>query len=258
MTKARLKAPLASSRAEPTAAAILIGSELLSGKIADLNLAVLARHLRALGVKLVRATTIPDELRTITREVREAARRHTWVFTSGGVGPTHDDVTIDGVAKALGRDVVRSAKLERLIRGAYGERLRDGHLLMARIPRGARLVASAEVPWPTVLLENVWVLPGVPEIFAMKMTLVESVVGRHAPFHSIAVLVTLDEGTFKPKLDVVVAAFPDVDIGSYPRWTDPVARTRLTFDARDRARCEAARSAFVSELSPEEIVGLEG
>jgi len=242
----------------PTAAAIIIGNEILSGKIADQNLAVLALVLRKLGVRLEHAVVIPDDLRRIVSEVRAAATAYTWVFTSGGVGPTHDDLTIAGVAKAFRKKVVVHPEMDALIRKTYGERLRDGHLFMARVPKGARLVQTEEVPWPAVLMKNVWVLPGVPEIFKVKMKLVESVIAAASPFFSLSVLSTLDEGNLKPLLDSVVRDHPAVEIGSYPRWTDPHARTKLTFDGGDRASCEAARKAFVASLPEGGFVSEEG
>lgn len=233
---------------ERSAAALIIGTEILTGKIVDRNLGVLAKTLRQLGVRLERAVTVLDELDVIASELRALAARHTWVFTSGGVGPTHDDLTMDAVARAFDREVEVSEELEALIRRAYGERLREGHLLMARVPRGARLVSTTEVPWPTVVVENVWVLPGVPEIFALKMKQVVEVLGASSPFVSVAAFTKLDEGNLKPLLDRVVERFPDVEIGSYPRWTDAVVRTKLTFDGRDAARCTEARDAFVASL----------
>ena len=242
----------------PTAAMVVIGNEILSGKIADQNLMVLAGVLRDLGVKLVRAVIIPDDLRQIAHAVRELAASHTWVFTSGGVGPTHDDVTIAGVAKAFKKKVVSHPEMDALIRATYGDRLRDGHLFMARVPKGARLIRNDEVPWPAVLMRNVWVLPGVPEIFRMKMKLVETEIAPAAPLFSLSVLSTLDEGNLKPLLDKVVADHPTVEIGSYPRWTDPHARTKLTFDGGDRAACEAARAAFVASLPEGGFISEEG
>ncbi|MBL8741038.1 MAG: competence/damage-inducible protein A [Myxococcales bacterium] len=242
----------------PTAAMVVIGNEILSGKIADQNLMVLAGVLRDLGVKLERAVIIPDDLRQIAHAVRELAASHTWVFTSGGVGPTHDDVTIAGVAKAFKKKVVSHPEMDALIRATYGDRLRDGHLFMARVPKGARLIRNDEVPWPAVLMRNVWVLPGVPEIFRMKMKLVETEIAPAAPLFSLSVLSTLDEGNLKPLLDKVVADHPTVEIGSYPRWTDPHARTKLTFDGGDRAACEAARAAFVASLPEGGFISEEG
>ncbi len=231
-----------------TAAALIIGNEILTGKIADQNLGVLARQMRKLGVRLVRAHTILDELSTIASEVKALSAAHSWVFTSGGVGPTHDDVTIDGVARAFDRKVVVSAELDGMLRIAYGKNLTEGHLHMARIPEGARLIRSDAVPWPCVLVENVWVLPGVPEIFSLKMSLVESELGQGKCFVSVAVVCALDEGHLKPLLDRVVEDHPGVEIGSYPRWGDSEWRTKITFDGRDPSLVEKTRDAFVALL----------
>jgi molybdenum cofactor synthesis domain-containing protein len=233
-----------------TAAALIIGNELLSGKIADANLVVLARELRALGVQLRRVVMVLDEVATIVREVRDLAATHDWVFTSGGVGPTHDDVTIEAVAKAFEVDVVTSTAMEELLRGYYGDRILEGHLLMARVPEGARLVSGGNFPWPTIVMQNVWVLPGVPEIFKKKLPLIRSELGGGTPFVSLAVLTNLDEGQLKPLIDGVVSGHPDVDVGSYPKWNDPEYRTKLTFDGLELDRVREARDAFVASLPP--------
>lgn len=243
---------------DSTAAAILIGNELLTGKIADRNLLVLARTLRALGVTFVRASMIGDDLDVIAAEVRALASTYTWVFTSGGVGPTHDDVTIDAVARAFDQRVVEHPELAAMIRQVYGERLREGHLLMARIPERARLVRLPEVPWPATVCENVWLLPGVPEIFELKMKLLPALIQPSQPMTSISVSVDLDEGTLKPALDATVLAFPDVAIGSYPTFRDTVVRTKLTFDGPEPERCEEARESFVTRLGSAHVVSKDG
>src|SRR6185503_15579068 len=201
-----------------TAAALIIGNELLSGKIADANLVVLARALRSLGIQLRRVVMILDELDVIAREVRALTTSHDLVFTSGGVGPTHDDVTIEGVALAFGASVTTCAEIEVLLRQYYGERLTEGHLLMARIPEGARLVSSDKMPWPTVVMRNVWMLPGVPEIFKLKIAQIRADLAGDAPFISMAVFTTLDEGQIKELLDRVVIEHREVEVGSYPKW----------------------------------------
>ena len=142
--------------------------------------------------------------------------------------------------------MVVAAEIEALIRRYYGERTTEAHLLMARVPEGARLVATPSVPWPTVVMRNVWVLPGVPEVFRMKLPHVRGELGGGAPFFSRAVFTRLDEGDLKPLLDRVVAAHGDVEIGSYPKWHDAEYRTKLTFDGLDEARVRAARDAFVA------------
>src|SRR5215472_7227431 len=235
-----------------TAAALIIGNELLSGKVEEANLPVLARTLRGLGVDLRRVVMVVDDVETITTEVRTLASTHDWLFTSGGVGPTHDDVTIEAVAKAFGVPVVMSAEMERMLRAHYGERVTEGHLRMALIPEGAELETTEEVKWPTVRMRNTWVMPGIPEVFLMKIPVVVAKIGQGLAFVSRAVYTQMDEGNLKPLLDDVVKLFPDVLVGSYPRWLGASYRTKLTFDGRDEARVLAARDAFVATLPPGE------
>ncbi len=233
-----------------TAAALLIGNELLSGKIHEANLIELARTLRALGVRLARVVMVPDEVDTIAAEVRALSATHDVVFTSGGVGPTHDDVTIEGVARGFGVEATIDPTMEALLHSAYGDRVTEGHLRMALVPKGARLATSPEILWPTVVMHNVWVLPGVPEIFRMKLAVVRSSLRGPEAFVSRAVFTKMDEGELKPLLDQVVADHPDVEVGSYPKWFDPEYKTKLTFDSRNRAAVEAALACFL-ELLPE-------
>ena len=232
-----------------TAAALVIGNELLSGKVEEANVAVLARTLRSLGIQLRRAVTILDEIDEIAREVRELSAAHDWLFTSGGVGPTHDDVTIEAVARAFGVPVVVSPVMEKMLRDHYGDRCTPGHLRMAPIPEGASLETTYEVKWPTVRIGNTWVMPGIPEVFRMNIPVVVARIGDGAaPYVSRAVYTRMDEGDLKPLLDRVVRAFPDVDVGSYPKWMDAAYKTKLTFDGRDAARVDAARDSFLTEL----------
>ncbi len=226
-------------------------------RLTEGNLVVLARELRSLGVLLRRAVMILDEVEESAREVRELSAAHDVVFTSGGVGPTPDDLTIEGVARAFGVGVVVAPEIEGMIRRYYAERVTEGHLLMARIPEGARLVSSAAIPWPTVVMRNVWVLPGVPEVFQMKLPHVRAELDGGTPFSSLAVYTRLDEGDLKPLLDRVVAAHTGVDVGSYPQWHDAEYRTKLTFDGLDEARVRAARDAFLAELPAGALVRTE-
>ncbi len=233
-----------------TAAVLVIGDEILSGKVEEANVPVLARALRELGILLRRVVVVMDDVETIAREVAQLSREHDWLFTSGGIGPTHDDVTIEAVARAFGVGVVSSSEMEAMLRTHYKDRCTEGHLRMARIPEGASLEVTSEVRWPTIRLENTWLLPGIPEVFRMKLPVVLAGVDatRSAPFLSYAVYVRMDEGELKPLLDRVVDAFRDVSIGSYPKWLDPTYRTKLTFDGRDETRVLAARDSFVALL----------
>jgi molybdopterin-biosynthesis enzyme MoeA-like protein len=144
--------------------------------------------------------------------------------------------------------VVPAPEMEAMIRAHYRERCTENHLRMALVPRGAVLEVTDEVRWHTVRMKNVWCLPGVPEVFRMKLAVVKAHVGSAPRFVYLAVFTKMDEGELKPLLDRVVAAFPDVDVGSYPKWHDPLYKTKITFDGRDESRVELARRAFVETL----------
>jgi molybdopterin-biosynthesis enzyme MoeA-like protein len=231
-----------------TAAALVIGNELLSGKVEEANVHVLARALRGLGIELRRVVVILDDVDEIAREVGVLSKTHDWLFTSGGVGPTHDDVTVVGVARAFGVDVVEDPLLAGMLHDHYKERVTSGHLQMALVPKGASLEVSDLVRWPTIRMGNVWLLPGVPEIFRMKLAVVLERLGQGVAFVSRAVYTKMDEGDLKALLDSVVARFPDVGVGSYPKWNEPSYKTKLTFDGRDPTRVDEARDAFLALL----------
>jgi molybdenum cofactor synthesis domain-containing protein len=234
--------------AAKTAAALVIGNELLSGKVEEANVHVLARALRGLGIELRRVVMVLDDIEVIAREVKELSASHDWVFTSGGVGPTHDDVTVKAVARAFGVGVIEDPTLSTMLKDHYQERCTDGHLQMALVPEGASLEAHDTVRWPTIRLGNTWLLPGVPEIFRMKLVVVVDRLSGGVGFVSRSVFTKMDEGDLKALLDQVVERFPDVGIGSYPKWQDPTYKTKLTFDGRDVARVDAACDAFLALL----------
>ncbi len=239
------------------AAMLVIGNEILSGKIADANVLPLARILRMMGIELARVNIVPDIQDLVAREVASLAQGFDLVVTSGGVGPTHDDLTIPAVAQAFETDVVVSTELEALIRSAYGASVRDGHLVMARIPRGAELISNEEIRWPVVVMRNVWILPGVPEIFHAKAHILRDHFAGAAAFVTRSLRTTLDEGQLKPDLDAVVAEFPEVDVGSYPKLANSTYRTKITFDGRDEHRVTAARDALAARLPQASIAAIE-
>ena len=240
-----------------TAAALIIGNEILTGKIVEANLTVLAKEMRLLGVALRRVVMCPDEIEVIAADVRALGASHDLLFTSGGVGPTPDDVTLPAVARAFDRPLVRSEEIEALIRGYWGDRAREGHLRMADVPEGAELLSNAEVPWPVVAVENVFVLPGVPEIFAYKLRMLRDRIGSDAPYFTRSLYTKCDEGSIAALLEELGAEHPGVEIGSYPRWRDPEYRVKLTFDGKDEAEVDAALDACRDRLDADDIVRVE-
>lgn len=231
-----------------TAAALIIGNEILSGKIQETNLVELARALRELGIDLKRVVVVTDDPVVIAKEVTALAATHDLLFTSGGVGPTHDDVTMAGIASAFGVPVVTHPTLEEMLRRHFGAKINDNHLRLALVPEGARLVSKPDSLWPVTVLENVWILPGIPEVFRKKLDIVREHLGGDTPYLSRAVYTKLDEADLAPMLNEVVAKFPDVDVGSYPAWTDKKYRTKLTFDGKDAAGIGRAVEAFLALL----------
>jgi molybdenum cofactor synthesis domain-containing protein len=240
-----------------TAAALIIGNEILTGKIRDENTHVLARELRLLGIRLARVIVCPDDIDVIADDLRTLGRAHDLVFTSGGVGPTPDDVTLPAVAKAFEVPLERSPLIEGLIRGYWGDKTTNGHLRMADVPRGAVLLSNPEVPWPVICLENVSVLPGVPEIFRLKLRLLRERIGADAPFVSRALYTRCDEGTIAALLEEVGRLHPAVEIGSYPRWRHEEYKVKLTFDGLDAMAVEAALEACRTGLPEDDVVRVE-
>lgn len=236
-----------------TAAIILIGNEILSGKIEDANAAYLCRELRALGVDVRRISVIPDEVEAIAAEVRAASAGHDVVFTSGGVGPTHDDVTIEGVARAMGVPVVRHPELVAMLRAYYGERLTAAHLKMAEVPEGARLIGADTLRFPTVQMGNVYVLPGVPEIFREKFQAIRERF-RDVPIHLRTVFVRIGEGTLAEHLNAVLAEYPALQLGSYPELANPEYRVKVTLESRDPAYLERALESLLKRLPGDVVV----
>jgi molybdenum cofactor synthesis domain-containing protein len=233
------------------AAILLIGNELLSGKVDDENARWLTRELRALGVTLARVEIIPDDPVDIAASVRALSARHDLVFTSGGVGPTHDDVTLVAVGAAFDMPVARNLELEALLRAGIGPRLHERDLRMADIPTGARLEygpggATGRV-WPVVVVQNVWILPGVPSIFRRKFEVVRELF-RAAPIFARAVYSRQSEGPIAGALDETVAAFPTVEVGSYPHLDAADYSVKITLDGRDRAAVDAATTHLVARL----------
>ena len=240
-----------------TAAALVIGSELLTGKVADANVHALARALRALGIRLARVVMLPDDIALLAEEVLALSAAHDVVFTSGGVGPTHDDVTVEAVAKAFSVEVVLDPVLSALLRRVYQERLTDAHLLMARVPVGAVLCGSPEVEWPTPVMNNVWILPGIPDLFRLKLLTVRAWLRGPASFVTRALFLHVEEPMLKPLLDAVVGRHPNVEIGSYPKWFDPTYRTQITFDADTEEAAQAALDDLLSLVAPADVVRAE-
>lgn len=241
-----------------TAAALVIGQEILTGKVQEANVLGLASLFFELGIAMKKVVVCADDEATIAEELRALARAHDVVVTSGGVGPTHDDVTVPAVARALERPLVRDAKLEARLREHFGERLTAGHLRMAELPEGGELVADGELSWPVLRVENVWVLPGVPMVFQKKLRALRArLSGDEAAFVSRALYLQADEGEIAALLERVEREHEGVSVGSYPRFDAADHTVKVTFDGRDLGRVAAALDACLAEIPPDRVVRVE-
>jgi len=222
-----------------TAGIVVIGNEILSGKVSDTNSSFLARELRRMGVDLRRVCVIRDDLDDIARTVRQFHESYDLVFTSGGVGPTHDDITIEGIARAFGRRVVRDPDLEQKLRDFYKEKVNDARLKMSEVPEGAELIYGGALAFPTMKIENVYVLPGIPEILQSKFL---SIRERFAadPFHLRIVYTREGEGMIAEFLNDTVRLFPELMLGSYPKIGDPEYVVKLTLESKSLEYVERA------------------
>jgi molybdenum cofactor synthesis domain-containing protein len=236
-----------------TAAIVVIGNEILSAKIADENGPWLTRELRALGVEVRRIETIPDEIPLIVDALGRAKSQAKWVFTSGGIGPTHDDVTIAAVAQAFGRKVVSEPRILGMLEARYGDRMNAARKRLADVPEGADIDWHDGAYFPVIVLEDVAVLPGPPLLFKEGFGRIRERY-RSAPLFSRAVYLALGEGDLAEHLDATVAEFPQVSIGSYPRFdVQADYRVKITFDGRVRDEVEAAL-AFFRRRVPEKCI----
>lgn len=239
-----------------TAAIIVVGNEILSGKVADTNAAFLARELRALGVALQRIIVIPDDVEVIATTVREYHHAYDTLFTSGGVGPTHDDVTIEGVARGLGRAVVRNPLLLEEVKRYVSGPLNAAQQKMCESPEGAELVWGGERKFPTLCIENVYILPGIPELFRDKFSAIKHRFAAN-PYYLRVVYTREYESTIAEPLNQTLAAFPELQLGSYPKLNEPEYRVRVTLESKDREYVERALAHLVRLLPPNAVVRTE-
>jgi len=231
-----------------TAAIIVIGNEILSGKTRDENSVFLSRELRSLGVNVRKISVIPDDLRAIAVEVRDSSKTHDYVFTTGGVGPTHDDLTMRGIADAFDRNIRRNPELEAALRGYYPPELVEPNLLMADVPDNAQLISRPGMWFPVVVVKNVYIFPGVPEILQRKFTKIRELF-REAPYHLMEVFLRADEGQIARILHHILEKFPELQLGSYPYFTRSDYSIKLTLESKDTDYLATAHTLLLDELS---------
>jgi molybdenum cofactor synthesis domain-containing protein len=239
-----------------TAGILVIGNEILSGKVVDTNSPYLCRELRNLGVDVERIITIPDGVQVIAEHVKAMSQAYDYVFTSGGIGPTHDDLTIDGVAAAFGRPVENSESIAGRIKRAVGNEPTASQLKMAQVPMGATLLDAGDLWFPLVIVENVYILPGIPELLRKKFESARERF-RGVPFVLKRVYVTEMESEIAEHLDALLREFPELMLGSYPRIQEEAFRVMLTLESRDPGYVKRALDSLLERLPDSAIHKVE-
>lgn len=232
-----------------TACLIIIGNEILSGRTQDANLAIVGKKCDTLGIRLTEARVIADVEADIVETVNTCRRLFTYVFTTGGIGPTHDDITAAAIARAFNVKVVRNKEAVNAMDRYYEpRRLTDARLKMADIPEGARLIDNPVSGAPGFQLENVFVLPGVPSIMdAMFDGLTDRLVGGD-PILTDNVTTNLLESEIAAGLGVLQEKYPDVGMGSYPYFRKGKLGVNLVLRGTDAGRMDAAADELATTI----------
>ncbi len=241
----------------PTAAVILIGDEVLSGRTKDKNLGFIADYLTVLGVDLREARCVADVEDDIVAAVNALRVRYTYVFTTGGIGPTHDDITADAMGKAFGVPVVHDPRAVEILLAHFkeiGREANEARLRMARVPLGATLIENTVSKAPGFRMENVFVMAGVPKVMNAMMDAIAPGLKKGVPMQSRTVALQGGEGDVAKPLGDIQARYDDVFIGSYPFEGVGGFATNLVVRSRNMAsleRAEAEVKALAEALTRE-------
>ena len=230
----------------PTAAALIIGNEILSGKFADENGPFLIERMRALGCDLKRIVVLADVHDDISAEVARCSEAYDFVITTGGVGPTHDDITLESVAAAFGLPLELEPSLLKLLVD-YGLPDNTATRRMVQLPQGSELVWEEGLSYPVLVVRNVYVFPGVPKLMHAKF--------EHVA-HRFAGEAVLTARIYTPQRETEIAAIlgqvqdahPNVDIGSYPRWGEGNYSVIVTLESRDADALASAVGVLRAQL----------
>lgn len=240
---------------DPSASLVVVGNEVLSAKVVDENGPWLAGRLHQLGVELRSIATVRDRVEEIVEAIRRERPRAGWLITSGGVRPTHDDVTIEAVGVALDRKVVRHPRLAEIYRAIHrrvrGVEMPEAGLRMADVPEGTEL--AGDLGFPTLVCDGVVMLPGVPKFLRYQFDRFAPAMGG-VPFHLACVYLSVVEDQIAPALTAVAAAHPDVELGSYPRFDEADHAVKLTVESRRRDGVLAALEALLAALPADAVV----
>lgn len=226
-----------------TAALVVIGDEILSGRTKDVNIGATADFCTELGIDLMEVRVVSDIQEDIVAAVNAVRARYTYVFTTGGIGPTHDDITADAIAKAFGVALPINAEARAMLESRWkqtGTEVNEARLRMARIPEGASLIVNSVSAAPGFRIGNVHVMAGVPKIMLAMLEAIAPTLQGGKKIKSITIRCRVGEGTIGGPLGRIQEEFPDVKMGSYPQMGQTFVMTELVLRSSDEARLEEA------------------
>lgn len=229
---------------QPSAACLLIGNELLSGRTQDKNFHYLAQQLMAHGIALCEARVVRDEEPAIVEAVNALRHSYTYVFTSGGIGPTHDDITSASIARAFGVPFGRNAEAEAILYEYYGDEINDVRLSMADMPEAVKLIPNPVSAAPGFVKENVFVMAGVPRIFQAMVDHVRATLESGTPILSESITVHAPESRVANELKTLQEVHSDVEIGSYPFMRNGMIGTSLVVRGTEKNSISDALGAI--------------
>jgi molybdenum cofactor synthesis domain-containing protein len=241
---------------QKTAGVIIIGNEILSGKVEDANSSFLAKELRAIGVTLMRISVIPDDAEIVGRETVTFSAAYDYVFTSGGVGPTHDDVTMEGIASGFNVRIIRHHELVRHLMKYCSGRTNTAIMKMADIPEGAEIIDVGEAGLPLVSFRNVFILPGIPQYLEKKFSAVKERF-RCSPFYLKRLYLNARESDIAEPLNKVVAENRDVSFGSYPVIDNAEYKVVVTAESRSRDRLDLSVDDLLKRLPGDIVIRID-
>ena len=239
-----------------TAGIITIGNEILSGKVTDKNSPYLCKELRILGVEVKQIITIPDVPEEIGKTALEFSKSFNWVFTSGGIGPTLDDLTVASIAKEFGVSLYESPQIMEAIFKYRGENMTDAHRRMAMIPEGSELIEYAEGRPPQLQFHNIFIFPGIPEFLKIRFSGIKERF-RTTPIIMKQIFLKADEGDIAASLDETQEAYPELQLGSYPKISGTDYNVKLTLECRDGEYLQNACDFLCERLSDERIIKIK-
>jgi molybdenum cofactor synthesis domain-containing protein len=241
-----------------TAALLIIGDEILSGRTQDRNLGTLAKWLNAGGIRLREVRVVPDDMAAIGTALNALRVSHDYLFTTGGIGPTHDDISVDAVAAALGVPVVSHPRAEAILRGYYGDRITDARLRMARVPEGAELIENPRTGAPGIRVGNIFMLAGVPAIMQTMLDALEGQLEGGKPMLSQAVGAWTHESAVADLLRETEKAWDGLAVGSYPFWREGRAGANFVMRHEDAAVLARAVADLRERLAVQGIATQDG